>query len=155
VSGFWHGANWTFIVWGGLNALFFLPLLLTNRNRNNLNEVASARIFPSLKEFFQIVFTFGLTTFAWIFFRAETITEAMNYIQNIFDFSNFIPEVIRHKKVIPLLITFLLLEWFSRKQEYAIVLDKKYRIVFYLLFAFMVLYYGSVQEKSSFIYFQF
>ncbi len=155
VSGFWHGANWTFIAWGGLNALFFLPLLLTNRNRNNLNEVASERVLPSLKEFFQIVLTFGLTTFAWIFFRAETITEAMSYIQNIFDFSNFIPEVIRHKKVIPLLIPFLILEWFSRKQEYAIVLDKKYRIVFYLLFAFMILYYGSVEEKSSFIYFQF
>ena len=155
VSGFWHGANWTFIAWGGLNALFFLPLLLTNRNRNNLDELAPNRTFPKFKEILQIVFTFGLTTFAWIFFRAETITDAMAYIQQIFDLSNFIPNVIRHKKVLPLLVLFVILEWFSRNQEYVIVLDKKYRKVFYLLFAFMILYYSSVEEKSSFIYFQF
>jgi D-alanyl-lipoteichoic acid acyltransferase DltB (MBOAT superfamily) len=155
VSGFWHGANWTFIVWGGLNALFFLPLLLSKRNRNNVDEVASNSILPNVKELFQILLTFGLTTFAWIFFRAESITDAMLYIQQISDFSNFMPDVIRHKKVIPLLFLFIILEWFSRKQEYAIVLDKKYRTVFYMLFAFMILYYSSVEEKSSFIYFQF
>jgi D-alanyl-lipoteichoic acid acyltransferase DltB (MBOAT superfamily) len=155
VSGFWHGANWTFIAWGGLNALFFLPLLLSNKNRNNLDEVAENSFLPSLKEFFQILLTFSLTTFAWIFFRSETITDAMLYIVRILDFGNFIPEVIRHKKIIPLLIVFIVLEWFSRKQEYAIVLDKKYRTVFYLLFAFLIMYYASVSEKSSFIYFQF
>jgi len=155
VSGFWHGANWTFIIWGGLNALFFLPLLLSDKNRNNLNDTAENRILPSFKELFQIVFTFGLTTFAWIFFRAETISDAFIYINRIFDFSNFVPDVIRHKKVIPLLFVFLLIEWFSRKQEYAIVLDKKYRVVFYLVFTFLILYYASVEEKSSFIYFQF
>ena len=80
VSGFWHGANWTFIVWGGLNALFFIPLLLTNKNRNNLDEVASNSVLPNVKELFQILLTFGLTTFAWIFFRAESITDAMLYI---------------------------------------------------------------------------
>jgi hypothetical protein len=79
----------------------------------------------------------------------------MAYIQQIFDLSNFIPDVIRHKKVLPLLVLFVILEWFSRNQEYAIVLDKKYRTVFYMLFAFMILYYSSVEEKSSFIYFQF
>ena len=155
MSGFWHGANWTFIVWGGLNALFFIPLLLTNKNRNNLDEVASNSVLPNVKELFQILLTFGLTTFAWIFFRAESITDAMLYIQQISDFSNFMPDVIRHKKVIPLLFLFIILEWFSRKQEYAIVLDKKYRTVFYMLFTFMILYYSSVEEKSSFIYFQF
>lgn len=68
VSGFWHGANWTFVLWGGLNALFFLPLLLTNRNRKNLGGLAENSWFPSIKEFFQIIITFCLTTFAWIFF---------------------------------------------------------------------------------------
>ena len=155
VSGFWHGANWTFIVWGGLNALFFLPLLMANKNRNNLDDVASKTWLPSLRELFQMALTFGLTTLAWIFFRAETIADALTYIQQIFEFSNFIPDTIRHKKVIPLLVLFVVLEWFSRKQEYAVVLDKKYRVVFYMLFAFMILYYASVEEKSSFIYFQF
>ncbi|WP_147299180.1 MBOAT family O-acyltransferase, partial [Winogradskyella eximia] len=70
VSGFWHGANWTFIVWGFLNALFFLPLLLTNNNRNHIDVVASNKMLPSIKEIFQIGVTFVLTCFAWIFFRA-------------------------------------------------------------------------------------
>lgn len=155
VSGFWHGANWTFIIWGGLNALFFLPLLLRKKNRNNLGEVAAHSFLPSFKELFQILSTFTITTFAWIFFRASSLKEALNYIAGIFDFSNFFPDFLRHKKVLPLLILFIILEWFSRKQEYAIVLDKKYRVVFYLVFTFLILYYASVEEKSSFIYFQF
>ncbi|QTE23050.1 MBOAT family O-acyltransferase [Polaribacter cellanae] len=155
VSGFWHGANWTFIIWGGLNALFFLPLLIGGKNRKNLNEVAATSILPSFKEILQILGTFTITTFAWIFFRATSLTQAVEYIQNIFNFNNFIPDVIRHKKIIPFLVLFVIMEWFSRRQEYAIVLDKKYRIVFYMLFAFMILYYASVDEKSSFIYFQF
>ena len=51
VSGFWHGANWTFVVWGALNALYFLPLLLTNSNRNNLHIVAEGKFLPSLKRY--------------------------------------------------------------------------------------------------------
>jgi D-alanyl-lipoteichoic acid acyltransferase DltB (MBOAT superfamily) len=61
VSGFWHGANWTFIVWGALNAIYFLPLLLLNQNRKNLEIVAKNRLLPSLKDFFSILMTFGLT----------------------------------------------------------------------------------------------
>lgn len=155
VSGFWHGANWTFIFWGGLNALFFLPLILTNKNRTNLDIVASNTLFPSIRELLQMVMTFTITTFAWIFFRSETITDALVYIKRIFNYSSFIPDVIRHKKVLPFLAAFVIIEWFSRSKEYAFVLDKKYRYVFYLLFTFLILYYGSVQEKSSFIYFQF
>jgi len=68
VSGFWHGANWTFIVWGALNAVYFLPLLLTNKNRSNLDIAAQGKYIPSFKEFLSIFFTFVLTVFAWIFF---------------------------------------------------------------------------------------
>ena len=88
VSGFWHGANWTFIVWGGLNALFFLPLLLANKNRVNKDIVAKNKYFPSFKEIFQIVSTFILTTLAWIFFRAETFHQALKYISGIFSNQN-------------------------------------------------------------------
>src|SRR5690606_34552897 len=77
VSGFWHGANWTFIVWGALNAIYFLPLLLTNNNRNNLEIVAQGKYFPTWKEWLAMCITFGLTVFAWIFFRAENIGHAL------------------------------------------------------------------------------
>src|SRR5690606_24260260 len=76
VSGFWHGANWTFIVWGALNAIYFLPLLLTKRNRQYMEVVAENSYLPSIKEFFQMSLTFGLTVIAWIFFRAENIGHA-------------------------------------------------------------------------------
>lgn len=58
VSGFWHGANWTFIIWGLINALYFIPLLLTNRNRSNLGVIADGRIFPSFNEFINISLIF-------------------------------------------------------------------------------------------------
>ena len=84
VSGFWHGANWTFIIWGALNAVYFLPLLLTKRNRNNLVVVAEYKLLPSTRELFAMLTTFILTVFAWIFFRAENLNHALNYIRIIF-----------------------------------------------------------------------
>ena len=84
VSGFWHGANWTFIVWGALNALYFLPLLLLKKNRKNLDTITKDSIFPGIKTCLQILFTFVLSTFAWIFFRAANLTEAFHYIGGVF-----------------------------------------------------------------------
>ena len=77
VSGFWHGANWTFIFWGGLNALYFLPFLLLKKNRQHIEVVANNTILPSLKEVLQIGITFTLTTLAWVFFRSENITQCL------------------------------------------------------------------------------
>lgn len=76
VSGFWHGANWTFIVWGFLNALFILPSIIFNTNRTNLDIVAQGKYFPTLKELVSMFFTFSLTVFAWVFFRAENLSHA-------------------------------------------------------------------------------
>src|SRR6056300_219048 len=83
VSGFWHGANWTFIVWGALNAMYFLPLLLTKSNRQNIDTVAEGRFFPNLRELFQMGTTFLLTVLAWVFFRAESITIALGFLKGI------------------------------------------------------------------------
>jgi D-alanyl-lipoteichoic acid acyltransferase DltB (MBOAT superfamily) len=74
VSGFWHGANWTFIAWGALNALFIMPSIIIKTNRNNIDIVAQGKLFPTVKELFQIIMTFCLTVFAWIFFRSENLT---------------------------------------------------------------------------------
>src|SRR5680860_1480877 len=84
LSGLWHGANWTFVIWGGLHALFFLPLLLGDQNRKHLNQVAENKILPSFRELLQMLFTFGLTSFAWIFFRADSLVDAINFIKRIF-----------------------------------------------------------------------
>ena len=158
VSGFWHGANWTFIVWGALNAIYFLPLLLTNNNRNNLETVAQRKLLPSLKEFSLILFTFGLTVFAWIFFRAENIGHAISYISEIFSSSLFtIPEV-RPRNLILLIIVFVFIEWLGREEQYAIQnlgfkWKRPLRYVFYYAIIIAIFWFGG--KEQQFIYFQF
>lgn len=163
VSGFWHGANWTFIVWGILNAIYFLPLLILNKNRHHINIVAANRLLPSLKEILGIIFTFILTTLAWIFFRAENLVHAIAYIDGLLSFDLFtLPEYVIRKKVYPtiLLLGFMLIvEWQGRTSKYAIE-DIKEKIpfvirwIFYAIIIFLIGMY-SVTEESPFIYFQF
>lgn len=162
VSGFWHGANWTFIVWGALNALYFLPLLLTNNNRNHLGIVAQYRYLPTVKELTQILITFGLTVFAWIFFRAENIGHALSYISGIFSISIFetpeFPRMSRAFATIFLTALFMTVEWFGRKGDYAIanidaVGKRSFRWAFYMGICFLMLFFQGDQQE--FIYFQF
>tara|TARA_R110001632_G_scaffold231685_1_gene370720 strand:- start:11916 stop:13334 length:1419 start_codon:yes stop_codon:yes gene_type:complete len=153
VSGFWHGANWTFISWGALNAIYFLPLLLTNRNRKNLTEIAKDNLLPSLKEVFQIIITFCLTTFAWIFFRAKNMTTALDYIFRMF--SNQDGESIGFNFFAIIIILFVILEWISRKSESIQIQNKYVRYLFYIIIIHVILFYSTTNEPQSFIYFQF
>ncbi len=164
VSGFWHGANWTFIVWGALNAVYFLPLLLTNKNRQNMEVVAENSYLPSLKEFGQMTLTFGLTVLAWVFFRAENIGHALSYLGGMFSESLFsIPYYLGigyPKFLIPLLIMFLIIEWLGRHNYYAIarlslLKFKISRYFFYYMLLVLVLWYASGSKDRQFIYFQF
>lgn len=158
VSGFWHGANWTFIIWGGLNALFILPSILTKTNRMNLDIVAQGKFLPSVKEIMQISFTFCLTVFAWIFFRSETLTQAMNYVSIIFSESLFtIPEQ-RSRMIALLIVLFMVVEWIGRENQHPLVILRKRNVItrwsFYTITAFTIWYFG-VFEDRAFIYFQF
>lgn len=163
VSGFWHGANWTFVIWGVLNALYFLPLMLTNRSRNNFDIVAQGKYFPSLKELLLILITFSLTVFAWIFFRAENVGHAFSYISEIFSSSLFdAPSFVGIGKalvVVLLVAFFVLIEWVGREGQYAIAhlgisWNPALRWSFYAFLIFAIgMYMPSVE--SPFIYFQF
>ncbi|MEZ4806941.1 MAG: MBOAT family O-acyltransferase [Flavobacteriales bacterium] len=119
LSGFWHGAHWTYVVWGGLNALYFLPLLLSGRNRMHMGTVAEGGSLPNLKEFIGMGTTFFLTFMSMIFFRAEDMRHALDYIRDLllgsFDphtyrqMTNFVNVEIGH--LLPLLtIAFFLVE---------------------------------------------
>jgi alginate O-acetyltransferase complex protein AlgI len=160
VSGFWHGANWTFVFWGALNAFFFLPLLLTDRNRKNLENVAQYTHLPSLKEVFQMSFTFGLTVFAWIFFRAKDLNEAFTYIKNIFNFSDLSIkfELVYSITIVLPILLMLFFEWRNRKQEFGFHFSqsslKLTRWGSYLGLFILIIFVGSF-EKAAFIYFQF
>ena len=161
VSGFWHGANWTFIVWGGLNALFIMPSIIMKTNRNNLDIVAKGRVFPTFTEAFQILLTFGLAVFAWIFFRAESVTHAFEYIGNIFSSSIFsFPSLNKAAMATLILIGFMVVvEWLGRENNYGIekTFFKTHRFIRWSFYAFIILLIGLFMEthESPFIYFQF
>ena len=158
VSGFWHGANWTFIAWGFLNAVYILPSVLLKSNRKNLDIVAKGRNLPNFKELISIIITFLLTVLAWVFFRAESIQHAIGYISEIFSQSIFsIPEF--KPKAIFLLVSILVfIEWTARENEFGLEkfglsLQKSFRILFYYALALLIFYY--VNKQQQFIYFQF
>jgi len=160
VSGFWHGANWTFIFWGALHAIGFLPLLLLNQNRKNLTSVvAENRSLPSLPELRQLIFTFTFVTFAWIFFRADSIQQAFHYLAHMFG------DIIRNprgnlavtgKLSIVYILILLLIDWRFRRNERALNIGLKSvflnRAFYVFLGLAILLYFG---KTSSFIYFQF
>ena len=163
VSGFWHGANWTFIIWGALNAIYFLPLLLTNNNRKNLGVVAKGKLLPSLRELFAMLTTFGLTVFAWIFFRAENISHAFSYINKIFDESIFksidsFAEKFLVLEVLFMLLFFGIVEWFGRAEKYGLSKlglkwNHYFRKLFYILIILLIILFMT--NEKQFIYFQF
>jgi D-alanyl-lipoteichoic acid acyltransferase DltB (MBOAT superfamily) len=164
-SALWHGANWTFIAWGALNAIYFLPLLLANKNRKYLHTVVAAgKYLPSLKELLGMLVTFGITVVAWIFFRAESIADAVSYLSGIASSSLFtIPQFpgrnLELLTVVVLLFAFLLTEWAGREDNYAIERigarwNRGQRWAFYYLIIFLTSMFLPLQE-SPFIYFQF
>ncbi|MCB9202366.1 MAG: MBOAT family protein [Flavobacteriales bacterium] len=158
VSGFWHGANWTFIIWGFINALYFFPLMLAKSNRNNLGDISENSFFPSFKEFISIVGTFSLTCFAWIFFRAESVSHAWSYIESIFIFSgNFFTSQVEIKSfIIIMLILLLIIEWIARKNEFALEKlpdSKLVRWSFYFILVWICIIFKG--NQANFIYFQF
>jgi D-alanyl-lipoteichoic acid acyltransferase DltB (MBOAT superfamily) len=162
LSGFWHGANWTFIIWGLLNALYIIPSIILNTNRTNLDIVAAGKNKPSLKEFASMLLTFSLTVFAWVFFRAENVSHAFHYVSKIFSSSllkipNY-PGMTRSLPIIFITLIFLLIEWFGREQKYAIEnigfkFNRTWRYLFYYVLIITIFWMGG--REQQFIYFQF
>lgn len=159
VSGFWHGANWTFIVWGLLNAIYIMPLIIGNKNRTNMDIVARGKVYPTPGDLGLIVITFGLTTFAWIFFRAESLGHAWTYISNMLSWSLFtLPAALPPFMVLILLALFIVIEWLGRESNYAIEklslsCPRPLRWTAYYTLVVLILYFGKSDQQ--FIYFQF
>lgn len=159
VSGFWHGANWTFIVWGALNAIYFLPLLLAKRNRKNLGIVAEGRWLPSLNDVGRMLITFLLTCVAWVFFRAPDVTTALAYLNGMVTPSLFSVPEIGQPMLAPLLLLFIGVEWCGREGAYALErLGLQWpRVLRWSAYSAIILLMGLFMrtEEVPFIYFQF
>jgi len=155
VSGLWHGANWTFVIWGLINALYFLPLIITRRNRINLDHVGDGRFLITPSQFLQIVFTFLLTCIGWVFFRSATISDAFLYTANIFVLSEgqmFLPDV----TIIVLILFMNVFEWSKRKEAVPFHLSNNSWINMgqYWVITILIILFGNY-GKNEFIYFQF
>jgi alginate O-acetyltransferase complex protein AlgI len=159
VSGFWHGANWTFIAWGALNAIYFLPLLLRGANREHLGIVAADRILPNIPDALRMLGTFLLTCLAWVFFRAKSMTEALEYLRGLFHSSILeMPDL--DMNVLPFLIlAFVAVEWIGRRHQHALqgLVHVRLRSVRWSAYACLIALIGffMATEGATFIYFQF
>ena len=157
VSGFWHGANWTFIAWGFINALYFIPLLLLRRNRNNIDAFKIAFNLESLRIIFNILITFTLTCLAWIFFRAKTISDALSYIKRMLTDLHFVPQYFKFERysyeIIIMVLLFVIIEWNNRYKIEP--LSGKYAWLKVSLSITAIIALGIFTDYKNFIYFQF
>jgi D-alanyl-lipoteichoic acid acyltransferase DltB (MBOAT superfamily) len=155
VSGFWHGASWNFITWGFIHACAFLPLLLLNRNRKYLSDVvAQDRKWPNLKEFYQMIITFGFVTFAWLFFRMTNLSDAIEYLHKItIGISHLTMPTYRSFIFYPIIL--ILLDWINRKHNrtYHFGPPKFEMYVVFPLMILTIIYHST--NQSEFIYFAF
>ncbi len=161
VSGFWHGANWTFIAWGAYHALLFLPLILLGKNRKHTDVVAAGRMLPSLKEMGQMLLTFFMAVVGWIIFRAESIGQAWQYNCAMFSKSLFtIPWLENRHYYVPVvlsIILMLLVEWIQRDKDHAFDLSgiKSHVLKFGIYYVMVAVLFWLGGHAESFIYFQF
>jgi D-alanyl-lipoteichoic acid acyltransferase DltB (MBOAT superfamily) len=153
VSGFWHGANWTFIFWGGFHAILFLPSFILKTNRKFTNSIiAEYTILPTPKEFLQVTTTFILVTIGWVFFRSETIGDSFNYLNQMLFKFNLYPVPIKGVFYV------LLFNFFDFKfRNSPVIMNFKSSIIIRLvvLFLLTMILVHFTDNKSTFIYFQF
>ncbi|MFN8205950.1 MAG: MBOAT family O-acyltransferase [Bacteroidales bacterium] len=172
ISGLWHGANWTFVIWGALHGFYLVFALLTRKPRIWMAQAIGLSRFPGLQTALKILTTFSLTCFAWIFFRANSLADAFYIIRSSFTGLFADVQAIRHAEHINLipgltktqlltvLAAILLMEavhlfqyrvslnsWITRRPAYV-----RWSIYYAALF---IIFFFGVFENRQFIYFQF
>ena len=162
LSGMWHGANWTFIVWGAYHALLFLPLILMGKNRRYRDTVAAGRLLPDVKSILKMALTFFLVTIGWVIFRADSIGQAWTYIANIFSPSLLTkpwhPDVIHYCHLFAFIALMLAGEWMHREDGNVLqmkrIQPRAVRFLCYMLIVVTIAIFNP-GEGNQFIYFQF
>lgn len=160
VSGFWHGANWTFIGWGLYHAALFMPLIILGKNRKYTDVVATGRWLPSVKELGQMTLTFMLAVIGWILFRATGIPSAIGYFQSMLSLETLTGfyKIFTEWTMLPIGIM-LVVEWLNRQGEHAlqgfdhVVKSRWVRYFLYALAFVAVIFFRG--DYAEFIYFQF
>ncbi|WP_284651228.1 MBOAT family O-acyltransferase [Flavobacterium terrisoli] len=157
VSGFWHGASWTYVAWGLINALYFIPLLVFNKNRSNIDAFTISFNFASLRIIINILLTFAITCLAWIFFRAKTIQDAISYIKRMVTDWHFTPQYFSIERynyeILIMILLFTIVEWNNRYKIEP--LSGKYSWLKISLSILAIIALGIFTDYKNFIYFQF
>ncbi len=162
VSGFWHGANWTFITWGAFHAVLFLPLYLKKHSSTYDNH---SNIFFKKAKLLAPLFTFICVTLGWVIFRSDTVSSASTYITHMFtDTFNAPGQFVLFLKpyLVIYIIILILQEYINYKQEIKanqipepLFTKFKYaRYTYYIILCFIIVL-SYPNEAQSFIYFQF
>jgi alginate O-acetyltransferase complex protein AlgI len=157
VSGFWHGANWTFVAWGALNAFYFLPFILLEQHRNYMDDAASGRILPSLREFSAILITFLAVCAAWVFFRAENLQDAFGYLAGMLPTAGYLAaDLWVFLPALLLILALVSFEWAYRSKPFPLSYPAwpawvRWSVYFGLLYSAVL----ASKKATEFIYFQF
>ncbi len=163
VSGLWHGANWTFVMWGLIHAVLFIPLLLGKKNRNHMDIVGGKRMAAPVGDVLRIISTFIIVSISWIFFRADSIGQAINIVDRIFSFSIVsIPDLQGYgDPIVTILLVVLLIgvEWIGKNKKHALenmenLMSRPTRWALYSILIFLIGMF-MVSDETPFIYFQF
>ena len=173
VSGLWHGANWTFIAWGALHGVYQMVEILTQKTRDKIAKKLKINRSTFFHKTFQVLLTFGLISFAWIFFKADSIDQALSIIKSIGTFDQissnqawrfFGGRLGLDKKdfamMVFTLVIFLAVEYIQRKHDLLSVLNKQPAwlrwVVYYALF-FSITIFGFYGASSvvDFVYIQY
>ncbi|MDR1371554.1 MAG: MBOAT family protein, partial [Dysgonamonadaceae bacterium] len=157
ICGLWHGANWTFVLWGLFHGLLFIPLILSGKMFKKTRIETSRRGLPTMKALGRMMLTFLLVSFGAIMFRAENIGAAWNYIAEMFSSSPFSSGDVLAGKPAVFCLLLLIIEWTGRENNYATekMFTQKTYLRWGLYYALTVMIFSFGGGEQQFIYFQF
>ena len=160
ISGLWHGANWTFIIWGALNGFYVVFGIITRPFRNRMNEMAGITKLPKLNLALQVLSTFLLTCFARIFFRANSVSEAFSIVKKIVTLNTpgFLKDttMLIYSSAGILLLTLTEYKEEYYKNDFSLLYNKKTAVrTLTCAFLIILILILGVFDGGQFIYFQF
>ena len=159
LSGIWHGANWTFVMWGLIHALVYVVYFFIWGSGKKAHPLEAQQPWH-LKNLFSGILTFIVVTIAWVFFRAANVHEAFSYLGAIFTHSFISPDLMKFLPATFIILPFLILEWINRKSHNGVVLSgynirPVYRMALELILALLIIDCFYTLDHEQFIYFQF
>ena len=158
ISGFWHGANWTYISWGFLNSIFILPKTLSQKKQSIDSNKMAGKVVGAI----QMLLTFLTVSILWVFFRSKTVYDALKYLQNLaYKWNSILPDFNGRKSALVLSIiifVFMIFEWIGKSHNCPLVFTNSFKNKwlkwgFYYAIIFSILYF--YRGNDQFIYFQF